>query len=155
MSNESSQTNAKQTSLNNPHKGHQGFPKGNTVGNRFKPGQTGNPNGRRGSLRDIFEAAFADPDPKTGKSPRDVALQKLTKMCHRGNLKAIRTWLEWGLGKPPTEINLGGQAKNPLSIQPVFNCVPEAVPLLKDILTGKKPDVCSTESKQPDEGVHG
>ncbi len=136
---QASKTNTKQTQVL-PVKGHQGFPKGNTIGNRFKPGQTGNPNGRRGALRDIFEAAFSEPDPKTGLSPRDVALQKLTKMCHRGNLKAIRTWLEWGLGKPPTEINLGGQAGNPLTLNPIFNCTPETVPLVQDLLAGKKPD---------------
>jgi hypothetical protein len=89
------------------------FTKGNKFGNRFKPGQSGNPKGRRGSLREIFNSVFNEPD-NTGKVPADVALTKLKGYTKRGDLKAIKLWLEYGLSKPPQEINLGGQKDNPL-----------------------------------------
>lgn len=41
-------------------------------------------------------------------------------------------------------------------MQPTFNCTPETVPLVQDLLAGKKPDGNNiAESKQPDAGIHG
>ena len=31
------------------------FVKGNKIGNRFKPGESGNPNGRNGAMSDLFK----------------------------------------------------------------------------------------------------
>jgi hypothetical protein len=90
------------------------FTKGNKFGNRFKPGICPNPNGRAGSLRDLFNHVFNSPD-KKNEIPAEKALKKLSGFAKRGNLRAIKLWLEYGLSKPPQEINLGGQANNPLN----------------------------------------
>ena len=74
---------------------------------RWKPGQCPNPNGRKGALRDIFNEAFSKQDTPEGKSAQQDAIEKLKGACRKGNLKAIRMWLEWSLSKPPQEINVG------------------------------------------------
>ena len=38
------------------------FAKGNTLGNRFKKGESGNPNGRRGALADIIKIVWDEED---------------------------------------------------------------------------------------------
>ena len=38
------------------------FAKGNTLGKRFKKGQSGNPNGRRGALADIINRFWDEQD---------------------------------------------------------------------------------------------
>jgi hypothetical protein len=74
---------------------------------QFTPGICPNPNGRKGALRDIFNEAFSKPDTPAGKSAQQDAIEKLKAACRKGNLKAIRMWLEWSLSKPPQEINVG------------------------------------------------
>jgi hypothetical protein len=41
----------------------------------------------------------------------------LKAACRKGNLKAIRMWLEWSLSKPPQEVTLSGDRDNPLQLE--------------------------------------
>ena len=40
------------------------FTKGNTIGNRFEPGESGNPDGRHGSMSDLFKELAKAEDSK-------------------------------------------------------------------------------------------
>jgi phage terminase small subunit len=73
----------------------------------------------------------------------------LSIKCH-SKTKALELVMRH-LGLLNDKLNLGGQPGNPVSCQPIFNCVPESIPLVKDLLAGKKPDVAN--DKQPDESV--
>jgi hypothetical protein len=83
----------------------------------FLPGIAPNPNGRRGALRDIFNEAFSKPDTPEGQSAQQDAIEMLKAACRKGNLKAIRMWLEWSLSKPPQEVTLSGDRDNPLQLE--------------------------------------
>tara|TARA_B100000519_G_C14189438_1_gene412377 strand:- start:367 stop:708 length:342 start_codon:yes stop_codon:yes gene_type:complete len=88
----------KQTqSKHKQHKGSGGFAKGNTLGNRWKKGQSGNPNGRRNAYTDLIkEFSFT----KTGdKERREVVVSKLFQLAERGDLRAIQFIVERLEGK--------------------------------------------------------
>src|SRR5262249_45330006 len=68
------------------------FTKGN-------PGGPGNPFARRlAAIRKAFYDAFTDKDVK-------AVAGKLLEMARAGDPAALRTFLEWGLGKPPEPVN--------------------------------------------------
>ena len=79
------------------HKGSGGFAKGNTLGNRCKKGESGNPNGRRNAYTDLIkEFSFT----KTGeKERREVVVSKLFQLAERGDLRAIQFIVERLEGK--------------------------------------------------------
>jgi predicted transcriptional regulator len=73
------------------------FEKGNKIGNRFKPGEVNNPNGRRNAARDILNKILdTEVDEKT---KREKLLDKLVSMANRGNLNAIKEVLDRTEGK--------------------------------------------------------
>ena len=73
------------------------FEKGNKIGNRWKKGESGNPNGRRNAARDILNKILdTEIDDRT---KREVLLDKLVSMANRGNLNAIKEVLDRTEGK--------------------------------------------------------
>ena len=79
------------------HKPNGDFAKGNTVGNRWKKGESGNPHGRRNAYTDLIkEFSFT----KTGeKERREVVVSKLFQLAERGDLRAIQFIVERLEGK--------------------------------------------------------
>ena len=73
------------------------FEKGNKIGNRFKPREVNNPNGRRNAASDILNKILdTEVDEKT---KREKLLDKLVSMANRGNLNAIKEVLDRTEGK--------------------------------------------------------
>ena len=84
----------------NKHKQHKetgGFAKGNTIGNRWKQGESGNPNGRRNAYTDLIkDFSFS----KVGeKERREIVIAKLFQLAERGDLRAIQFIVERLEGK--------------------------------------------------------
>lgn len=73
------------------------FAKGNKLGNRWKKGESGNPNGRRNAYTDLIkEFSFT----KQGeKERREIVVSKLFQLAERGDLKAIQFIIERLEGK--------------------------------------------------------
>jgi len=75
------------------------FAKGNKAGIRFKPGESGNPNGRNGAMADVFrELAEAKDD--QGKTRKEKILDKILRMAENGSLKAAEIYMNRVEGKP-------------------------------------------------------
>ena len=91
MNNKQTQNNHKQ------HKDSGGFAKGNTVGNRWQKGESGNPNGRRNAYTDLIkEFSFT----KAGeRERREIVVSKLFQLAERGDLRAIQFIVERLEGK--------------------------------------------------------
>lgn len=89
----------KKQTLSKPkqHKKNGDFAKGNTIGNRWKKGQSGNPNGRRNAYTDLIkEFSFV----KIGdKERREVIINKLFQLAERGDLNAMKFIVERLEGK--------------------------------------------------------
>ena len=79
------------------HKPNGDFAKGNKIGNRWKKGQSGNPNGRRTAYTDLIkEFSFT----KGGdKERRDIIVNKLFQLAERGDLNSIKFIVERLEGK--------------------------------------------------------
>ena len=79
------------------HKENGDFAKGNTIGNRWKKGESGNPNGRRNAYTDLIkEFSFS----KVGeRERREVVIAKLFQLAERGDLRAIQFIVERLEGK--------------------------------------------------------
>ena len=75
------------------------FAKGNKIGNRFKPGESGNPNGRNGSMSDLFKE-LADTEDDKGKTRKEKILNKVLSMAENGSLKAAEIYMNRVEGKP-------------------------------------------------------
>ena len=75
------------------------FAKGNTIGNRFKPGESGNPNGRHGAMADLFKE-LAEVEDNKGKTRKEKILDKILKMAENGSLKAAEIYMNRVEGKP-------------------------------------------------------
>ena len=75
------------------------FAKGNTLGNRWKPGESGNPNGRRGSLADLFRE-LSDVKNGKGTTRHEAILDKVIRMAENGSLKAAEMYFSRIEGKP-------------------------------------------------------
>ena len=68
------------------------FAKGNTLGNRWKKGESGNPNGRRNAYTDLIrEFSFQKVN---DKERREIILSKLFQLAERGDLRAIHIIVE-------------------------------------------------------------
>jgi len=74
------------------------FAKGNTIGNRFKPGESGNPNGRHGAMADLFKE-LAEVEDNKGKTRKEKILDKILKMAENGSLKAAEIYMNRVEGK--------------------------------------------------------
>ena len=78
---------------------------------RFKPGQSGNPNGRpKGiSITEMVKTALEEVEPKTGIHWKDLIIKRiLLKATNDGDtqmLKAIWAYID---GMPRQDLNLGG-----------------------------------------------
>ena len=75
------------------------FAKGNKIGNRFKPGESGNPNGRNGSMLDLFKE-LAEAEDGKGKTRKEKILNKVLSMAENGSLKAAEIYMNRVEGKP-------------------------------------------------------
>ena len=68
------------------------FAKGNKLGNRWKKGESGNPNGRRNAYTDLIrEFSFQKVN---DKERREIILSKLFQLAERGDLRAIQFIVE-------------------------------------------------------------
>ncbi len=85
----------KQTDNNRNKKGQ--FTKGNTEGNRWKKGESGNPNGRRNSFTDILNSLGETKVEQ--KERRERIMLKLYAMAEKGDLNAIKFIVERIEGK--------------------------------------------------------
>ena len=75
------------------------FTKGNKIGNRFKPGESGNPNGRNGAMSDLFKE-LAEAKDEQGKTRKEKILDKILRMAENGSLKAAEMYMNRVEGKP-------------------------------------------------------
>ena len=73
------------------------FGNGNNIGKQFKPGQSGNLNGRRNSAKDILNELLDTS--KKDKTRRENIMDKLLMMAEHGNLNAIKEVLDRTDGK--------------------------------------------------------
>ena len=74
------------------HKSNGAFAKGNKLGNRWKKGESGNPNGRRNAYTDLIrEFSFQKVN---DKERREIILSKLFQLAERGDLRAIQFIVE-------------------------------------------------------------
>ena len=64
------------------------FAKGNTLGNRFKKGQSGNPNGRRGALADIINKVWDEQD-ESGLTQKEKMVRRVLSMAMNGSMNAV------------------------------------------------------------------
>jgi len=73
------------------------FKKGNKIGNRWKKGESGNPNGRRNAYTDLIkDFSFK----KNGdRERREVIVSKLFQLAERGDLRAMQFIIERLEGK--------------------------------------------------------
>ena len=84
------ESNGKQKAITRNEKGQ--FASGYTPPTAWKPGQSGNLNGRRSAAKDILNDLLDAP--KDEKSRREKLLDKLILMAERGNLSAIKEILD-------------------------------------------------------------
>ena len=78
-----------------PHPTH--FKKGNKLGNRWKKGESGNPNGRRNAYSDLIkDFSFQKVN---DKERRNIIIGKLFQIAERGDLRAIQFIVERLEGK--------------------------------------------------------
>tara|TARA_R100001086_G_C11838811_1_gene258551 strand:+ start:79 stop:405 length:327 start_codon:yes stop_codon:yes gene_type:complete len=64
------------------------FAKGNTLGNRWKKGQSGNPNGRHGALADIIKRVWDEED-ETGLTQKEKMVRRVLSMAMNGSMNAV------------------------------------------------------------------
>jgi len=74
------------------------FAKGNSAGVQFKPGNNANPNGRHGSMADLFKE-LAEVEDGKGKTRKEKILDKILKMAENGSLKAAEIYMNRVEGK--------------------------------------------------------
>jgi len=95
-----------QTENSRPDRGEDGrFLPGNQMGNRWKPGETGNPNGRRGAIRDLLNNLLDSPF-NEDYTRREVLSLSLFEQAMLGNIAAIRELLDRAEGKPLTRLEV-------------------------------------------------
>lgn len=110
-------TNTKQTRKNK-------FPIGNTVGNRFKKGETGNPNGRP-KLTKLTEALRDQIAADNPNAPEETIAQAIAKaLIDRalvGDVQAIREVFDRAEGRAPVTLDVGNADGEPMLITFNFN----------------------------------
>jgi len=65
------------------------FKPGHKPSTAWEKGQSGNPNGRHGSMADLFKE-LAEVEDGKGKTRKEKILDKILKMAENGSLKRIR-----------------------------------------------------------------
>ena len=75
------------------------FTKGNSEGVKFKPNNNANPNGRNGSMSDLFKELAKAEDSK-GKPRKEKILNKVLSIAENGSLKAAEIYMNRVEGKP-------------------------------------------------------
>lgn len=87
------------------------FPKGHKFGNRFKPGQSGNPSGRPRTkvITDALRELAAQTDPKTRKQIALRLAEKLIERALKGELPYIREVTDRLEGRPVQPLDHGGE----------------------------------------------
>jgi uncharacterized protein DUF5681 len=80
------------------------------VATRFKPGQSGNPDGRPKSriLAEMLAAIGNEVDPETLKSYFQIAAEKLMSEVFRGNVQAFREFADRVDGRSTQHVELSG-----------------------------------------------
>jgi hypothetical protein len=91
------------------------------VNTRFKPGQSGNPNGRPKKLPEI-DILLADilGDEQNGISAAEAILMKMRAKATGGDIRAAELLLDRAYGKVPTKLATDGLAEGMLSINYVL-----------------------------------
>lgn len=95
-------TNAKQTRKNK-------FPPGNKIGNRFKKGQSGNPNGRpkRTRLTDALREKLQQDAPDAPEQTvAEIIADVLIREAKSGNVQAIKEIADRTEGKPAQKVDV-------------------------------------------------
>jgi hypothetical protein len=113
----SQKTNAKQTQRNK-------FPHGNSIGNRFKKGESGNPSGRPKLTRltDALREQLAEINPDAPEETIAEEIAKtLIKLALSGEIAAIRECFDRSEGKSPINLDVGGKDGEPMLITFSFN----------------------------------
>jgi len=75
------------------------FKPGHKPSTAWEKGQSGNPNGRNGSMSDLFKELAKAKDVK-GKTRKEKILDKILKMAENGSLKAAEIYMNRVEGKP-------------------------------------------------------
>jgi hypothetical protein len=92
------------------------FQKGNKVGRQFKPGQSGNPNGRpRESLTHLLRDALHSPSAIRGcggKTNAEVIVEALIREASIGNIRAFQIIADRIEGKPPSSVDVNLEMQN-------------------------------------------
>lgn len=85
---------------------------------RFKPGQSGNPNGRPKKLPKLDDL-LADilGEEKDGITAAEAILKRLRVQAAQGNLKAAEILLDRAYGKARQSVEVSGNADQPLVIK--------------------------------------
>jgi len=74
------------------------FKPGHKPSTAWEKGQSGNPNGRHGSMADLFKELAEVKDGK-GKTRKEKILDKILKMAENGSLKAAEIYMNRVEGK--------------------------------------------------------
>ena len=74
------------------------FGPGNTIGNTWPAGVSGNPNGRRGASKDILDKIGSE-SVVNGTTRKELLLDKLYRMAEKGNIRAMAEILDRTEGK--------------------------------------------------------
>jgi len=75
------------------------FKPGHKPSTAWEKGQSGNPNGRHGSMADLFKE-LAEVEDGKGKTRKEKILDKILKMAENGSLKAAEIYMNRVEGKP-------------------------------------------------------
>ena len=74
------------------------FKPGHKPSTAWEKGQSGNPNGRHGSMADLFKE-LAEVEDGKGKTRKEKILDKILKMAENGSLKAAEIYMNRVEGK--------------------------------------------------------
>lgn len=81
---------------------------------QWKPGQSGNPNGRppkAWTMSSLIEEALEDVEQETGKSYKSLVAKKLATMALSGDIQAIKEVNDRIDGRPHQSIKHSGEIK--------------------------------------------
>ena len=76
------------------------FAKGNDLGKKFQAGEVNNPNGRNGSVSDMFKDLSESTVDEYGKTQKQKILEKILTMAENGSLRACELYINRTEGKP-------------------------------------------------------
>lgn len=100
------------------------FPPGNKLGNRFKKGETGNPQGRpkRTRLTDALREQLQESHPKKPEETiAELIARRLIAEALKGNMQAIKEVFDRSEGRAPLTLDVGNKDGEPILITFNFN----------------------------------